>query len=233
MSTMPLADFVTSLWESGQVRVPELPADGRWTFTEADLAESELRLLSFASDEVARLPGSPPAVDSQAAMWGLRAVFTISSLIVHRKLTVPPFEPVFDFRHLQPITASVIYSVDLSLRCVPDLHRLAMNQAESDPVCDVLENLGRCWPLSSVGLRFRNDEPANAATIGEAVNVFWHDECLRQWYLDRVTEREALDRLSDPRVRDAMRAILGLHHDLAPTLAAALENDSPPVALTI
>lgn len=232
MSITPLAEFVTSLWETGQVRVPELPANGRSTFSAEDLAESELRLLSYASDEIAGLPGSPPAVDPEAALWGLKAVFTASSLIVHRKLTVAAFEPVFDFRHLEPVTASVIYSVDLSLRCLPELHRLALALAENDPLCDVLEHLGRCWPLSSVGLRFRAGQETKDSAIGDGLQKLWSNDCLRQMYLDRVTERESLDRLSEPLVKDAVRAILGLHHDLSPTIAAALSDDSvPPVAM--
>jgi hypothetical protein len=234
MSTTPLAEFVSSLWETGQVRVPELPADGSLTFSADDLAESELRLLSFASDESAALPGSPPAIDNQAAMWGLKAVFTVSSLIVHRRLTVAAFEPVLVFRHLKPVTTSVIYSVDLTLQCVPELHRMALALAESDPLCDVLEHLGRSWPLSSVGLRFRAGHEPDDQTIGDAVTTLWQNDCLRQLYLDRITEREALERLNAPLVRDAIRAILGLHHDLSPVIAAAIEDDPLPSAtLTI
>jgi hypothetical protein len=144
MSTTPLAEFVTSLWETGQVHVPELPASGVVEFTATDLAESELRLLTFASEHKPALPGTPPPVDNQAVMWALKALFTLCSLIVHRKLTTTPFESVWNDRHLRPVAPKIVYSVDLSLRYLPDLQRIALTLSENDPLCEVLEHAISC-----------------------------------------------------------------------------------------
>jgi hypothetical protein len=113
----------------------------------------------------------------------------------------------------EPRSPAVVYSVDLALRFLPDVVRLARAAAPDDPLVLRLLLLGRDWPLSSVGV----------AGVG-AVNVesFIQDRCLRALYVDRILNTEDVGRLDDARVREAARAALGVFTDLSPQVAAAL-----------
>lgn len=224
MPTTPLADFLTALWETGQVSVPALSPTGSSDFSSADLAESALRLGWYASEERAALPGTPPTVSDTAALWGLTATFTACSLIVHRQHTVETFSSQFECSQLGVLSPSIVYSVDLTFRFLPDVHRLAMSLAESDPLCDVLEELGRQWPLSSVGMGFRELKDAPIQYPADHLAAWWHDACLRQLYLDRIADRGELNRLDDGRVAEAMRGVIGIHQELSPKIAAALKS---------
>ncbi len=226
MTMTPLADFLTALWETGQVAVPELSPGGKSDISPADVTEATLRLHCYASDERTALPGVPPTVDAAAAMWGLTAMFAACSLIVHRQQTVEMFASQFDSQQLDSSSSNVVYSVDLALRFLPDVHRLATKLSESDPLCDVLEELGRRWPLSSVGMSFR--EPQETSAVDTA--AWWSDDCLRQVYLDRIIEREDFMRLHESCVADSLRAVIGIHDDLSPKISSALKTKT--VALT-
>ncbi len=228
MLLTPLADFLTALWETGQVSVPELPPTGVSNCSDADRAESVVRLRWYASEERDALPGTPPEVADDAALWGLTAAFTACSLIVHRQHTVETFANVFDSRSLGDITPGMVYSVDLALRFLPDVHRLAVALAESDPLCNVLEDLGRRWPLSSVGMQFREHPESPPVEKVDQLTAWWHDDCLRRMYVDRIAEREDLSRLTETRVADALRAVMGIHGEMSPKISARLHERIAP-----
>lgn len=216
MTITPLADFLTALWETGQAAVPELSSGGKVTFSSADITEATLRLRCYASDERTALPGVPPAVADAAAMWGLTAMFAACSLIVHRQQTVDALAVCFDSQMLDATSPETVYSVDLALRFLPDVHRLAMMLSESDPLCEVLEDLARRWPLSSVGMTFREPKEQSITVPVGAVGAWWSNACLRQLYLDRIIEREDVTRLSESCVAQSLRAVMGIHPDLWP-----------------
>lgn len=229
----PLADFLTALWETGQVSVPELSPTGVPNLSNADLAESVLRLRWYASEERDTLPGVSPVVSDDAGLWGLTAVFTACSLIVHRQYKVETFADVFNSRPLGNMTPSLVYSADLTLRFLPDVHRLAIALAERDPLCKVLEDLGRAWPLSSVGMQFREHRESLSIDKNDCLDSWWRDDCLRRMYVDRIAERQDLSRLAETRVADALRAAMGIHDEMSPKIAARLRERVSEVALSL
>jgi hypothetical protein len=48
--------------------------------------------------------------------------------------------------------------------------------------------------------------------------------CLRQLYVDRITQRTDISLLGPAAVRDAVTSALGVHPSLAPEIARAIEN---------
>jgi hypothetical protein len=108
---------------------------------------------------------------------------------------------------------AVHYSVDVVFRFLPDLARFARSAADNDPLLEPLQRWARQWPLSSVGM----------AGVDGADVAFVAHPALLALYVDRVIATRDRSRLADERVRQAVRAALGLHPQLAPDLAAALD----------
>jgi hypothetical protein len=100
-------------------------------------------------------------------------------------------------------------------RFLPDLYRLAHNKSPDDPLCKRLRAWADAWPLSSVGM-----SQANPTDVGP---VCEHAGLLRL-YVDRIVIRRDASRLADPRVRLAAQTAVGHFTELAPQLAAALND---------
>ena len=136
---------------------------------------------------------------------------------------------------------STCYSVDLTFRFLPDLHRLVQQASPQDPLCQVLKTWGLEWPLSSVGLEFKKSEtpepqisnndlqnqvtqPDPGSEMTSRLDSWWDNPCLRRLYVDRVLDRGDTHRLADPRVAQAVREVLGYHPELSVKMAAALQK---------
>jgi hypothetical protein len=207
---MGFASFLSSLFESGRVRVTG----------QRELPEDELH----AGDEVLRtfellyrleLPGEPPALDPKAARWAAVLFFRACQFALYRDVPASIIEEELSARAPFRASPSVCYSVDLVFRLLPDLARFARSAAENDPLVGHLERLGREWPLSSVGM------PDLGAVD---VRAFIDDPCLLALYVDRILAARDVSRLSDARVRDSVAQALGLHPELSPALADALKQ---------
>ena len=73
--------------------------------------------------------------------------------------------------------------------------------------------IAAAWPLSSVGINGLDNL---------RLESFADDSALLRLYADRIMAAGDASRLGDPRVDDLLRADLGLHHELAPAIAAKL-----------
>ena len=148
-------------------------------------------------------------------LWGAMAVFRTCCFIAHRDAPADLIRGVLE----QPCPASpspsVCYSVDLTMRFMPDFVRLAKAASEQDPLVPVLVTLAHQWPLSSVGIP--QIEPTD-------VSQFIDDDCLLRMYIDRILAKKDSSRLQHPKVRDAIRGAIGLHRELAPELASSLDS---------
>lgn len=207
---MPLHDFLEDLLETGQVRVS---AEGEPLAEELERVEELLR----THDERARLelpPGVPPLAMAAAA-WAASTLYWGCRLLTFRDLPAAEVGRVLARPCPGPHDASAAYSVDLSLRSLPDLLRLARGIAAEDPLVVGLTGLAADWPLSAVG--------APGVAIGD-LSVVVGDPCLLALYADRILETGDVGRLGHPAVDRAVAARLGAHPELAPTVASALET---------
>jgi hypothetical protein len=108
------------------------------------------------------------------------------------------------------------YCVDLVFQFLPDLYRLARGVAKEDPFLTILEGWAVDWPLSSVGMKL---------STAVQVDSLLTDDGLARWYVQRIIAHRDTSRLSHPTVIEGVRTALGLHHELAPDLAACLAGD--------
>lgn len=208
---MSAFSFVKELTASGHVRVDsrlEAPHD-------LDAAVAEL-------DRLARvqLADGAPAVHLPTARWALLMVYRACQALVYRDIDANAVRDVFS--HACPVRPSpeVCYSVDLSLRYLPDLLRLARGIAQQDPLVEGLNALAAAWPLSSVGV-------AGLPELDEKPFI-GHPGLLRL-YADRIIERKDASRLKHPLVRDAVREALGAFDELSPQIATAVREEKQGV----
>lgn len=220
-----LADFVRHLWEAGQVGVLDLAGK---PLSQRTLDDAWLQLQLCASDERPSLPGSPPAISRPSAEWALQQFYRACSFLVHRAHSAELMHAALQPPPPEPLSPAVCYSVDLTFRYLPDLHRLAKAVSANDPLVKVLEHWGRQWPLSSIGMDYRQQTDDARPDVREPepgkfdLTGWWSDACLRRLYIDRVIQREDFSRLGDPPVAAAVRAALGLFPELSPKIAQAL-----------
>ena len=159
------------------------------------------------------MAGDAPPLSMGPALWGAWMVYQGAQFLAHRELEGGLVKSRLGAAAPAAGSPWVTYSVDLTMRYLPDLVALARGLAPSDPLVEGLLGLARAWPLSSVGI----------AGVGEVhVGSFFGHPALRALYVDRILERKDVARLADPEVREAVREALGEHRELAPFAAAAL-----------
>jgi hypothetical protein len=201
---MSLPSFLKMLLEHGRVRVAEFAPIDR---EERSLAQRELE--QFESIYRTTLPATAPEFLGDAAVHAAERLYRVCQCLVYRDL---PVDEVLPQTPPEPSrTAAVHYSADLVLRLLPDAWRLARNISQDDPLVARLLELGRAWPLSSVGI---------PGTAGGDLAAIVADECLLPVYCDRIIQTGDASRLDDSRVREAVQGAIGYYAELSPKLAA-------------
>ena len=217
---MTVARFVESLFKEGRVRVGEsVGRDGQLRQSTADdLQETKAILKEFELSYRADLPGDPPAVSDKALLWGAVTTFYASSFLAYRDAGEDAIRLALSVPCAEASSPSVCYAVDLTLRFLPDLFRLARAASPNDPLVSVLRELAHQWPLSSVGIA--GVEPVDLSS-------FRDNACLLQLYIDRIIATKDRSRLNEPLICDKIRAAIGLHSELAPELSSYLITTNP------
>ncbi len=205
---MSLPGFLRSLWTDGRVRVANIEA-----IPDAERCEAAELLADWELGYRQELPHDPPRLHAEAVTWGAVLTYRVCQLLLFRDLGLEEI----DRRLGEPCPAgdppSIHYSVDLTLRYLPDLWRHAHRVSEQDPLVSRLSGVAVRWPLSSVGIR----------GLGPLeIDVLAGHPCLFLMYLDRIVARCDVGRCSDPRVRCRALEALGLFSHLAPEIAAAV-----------
>lgn len=207
---MSLSPFLVDLFESGRVRLaaealpPELASDE----AERTLAEFELRYRDV-------LPGTPPSIDLPAARYGATMLYQACRFLAHPTLGIEDLVRAFGVVPPGPVGPSAHYSVDLSLRFLPDVCRMAREKGAEDPLCAELTKLANQWPLSSVGI---------PGITNVVVDAFVSDPCLCRLYVDRIIRCSDVSRLQDRRVQEEVVEALGAFPELTSPIAQALKE---------
>ena len=212
---MKLASFVRQLHESGRVSVGPDPS-----FSSRDVAACD-DLLQQA-DHVARLEAalSMPALDLAAARAAAVTMYRGCQALAFRAMDAEALATGLAPELGDTTNPSVHYSVDLTLRYLPDLLALATRVSAEDPLVQRLHRLAARWPLSSVGISGIGADDLDA----RGVETIASDPGLLALYCDRVIARKDMARLGPPRVRDSVCAAIGAFPELAPEIAAALSQ---------
>jgi MoxR-vWA-beta-propeller ternary system domain bpX4 len=164
-------------------------------------------------------PGEAPKWNSEVSVWAANVVYQACQCLARRELDekqvierLSPAVPPCD-------AASTHYSADLLFRALPDLLRHARRYAQQDVLTQRLEAIASDWPLSSVG----------CTGLAEAdLTVIVSHASLRRAYADRVVLRRDAQRARHPAIQAEIRAMLGLHTQLArDLLPPELSSTSP------
>ena len=165
----------------------------------ADFLESEYER------EATGYPFTPPQFNSAAALWGAKTLYNAAQLLLYRDNKpgelgglLPPFPGTPD--------ASAMLSADVCLRFLPQVVQQLHSIDAEDPLIGLLKQRLVAFHYSAIG--FDVDIPyINLQTL-------FKDDCFRQLYIDRVTERKAAKWAALPAIKEQVLANLGDHKNL-------------------
>lgn len=209
---MTLATFLHELWDTGRVSVP-LAAP----LSSEEIARAEVALAEHEREQRGNFPDSVPPFSPPAALWGATLLYRACQLLVDRTADAEQVRGALSTNASFALLPATHYSIDLSLRYLPDVARLARRANADDPLLAELATVGRQWPLASVGMP--DTSPASLEGIVD-------DRCLLTIYADRIIATGDQTRLVDSRVATAVQWALGMHSQLAPGLAHALTTSA-------
>jgi hypothetical protein len=202
---MSITHFLLQLFEHGRVTVSSTGAD-------EDTSELHRILEEYNTLYRSQLPAGLPAFDLKAAIYGAVTLHRACQFLAYRDFTK---EDIHAAIAIGPVAANPAehLSVDLTMRFLPDVVRLATAAAPDDPLVNRLLELGRCWPLSSVGI---------AKVVNVDVTPLINDPGVFRLYVDRVLSKADASRLAERRVREAIAVAVGAFPELAGSLARKL-----------
>ena len=199
-----LPEFLQDLLNGQQVRVGE-PRP----ISEGEMQEAGVIVSAFEQNYRISLPGNPPRFDAEAAAWSAAAVYSAACLVVYRDAGQPVLDELLGAKPPDGGTAAAHYSVDLVMRFLPDLVKLAKSAATDDPLIKRLLAWAVAWPLSSVGM-----EGVGSVDSGPLRT----SPTLMRLYADRVIATGDRSRLDDPALAEQVKVAIGNYPELCPRL---------------
>lgn len=192
---MQLSEFITNLYQVGKVTVVgEVSA-----FSDEDLRVAIVQLKQIHETDAMNQPGQAPVFNSDAAAWGAIFLYRAIQLAMLRNLGEEAVQKLLP-AYPGTMTPETIFSVDLSLRHLPDLLNLSRGLAPKDPLVIRLHQVAYEWPFSSVGVPI--DMSANIAPI------LAHPS-LKAAYIDRIVATRDKFRLQHTAVRELVEGQMG------------------------
>lgn len=206
-----MASFLKALISEGNARVSSEPVPSM---------DAEARRLLVQAEVSARqeLSGEAPDFRLDVGDWSAAILYASCRFVVCRDVPAAEIVRVLKTPCPQARSAEVEWSADILLRHLPEVYRQARHLSPGDPLLLELVSLGTEWPLSSVGI------PGIGSV--DAAPIMAHP-VLARLYVDRVIKRADVARLSDPATREAVKAALGAHPELAPEVSRHLAALSP------
>ena len=208
---MGLSSFLEDLFHTGRVGVSAI---ARLSDEEIRAADSVLRSVEQAGRLDA--PGEPPPFAIAAARWGATMLYRGVQALVYRDIAGEDLATLLGEPCPEPANPSTHYSVDLTLRYLPDLLELTRRVSQRDALVERLLEVAADWPLSSIGI--------DGIAVRDAGPILDHP-CLLRMYADRMIQKRDLSRLTDERVRDAVQRAIGAFPELAPDVGRALQSE--------
>lgn len=198
----PVAGFLEALMTTGELIVPPFAADSAQ-------CDARSRTILFDRDAAIRADFGLdlPAFNSIAAEWAAVQLFQACQFLVCRD--VPEATVTATLAKTCPFARdpATDYSVDLVFDFLPDLFAIAARLEPNDPLVTSLKRLAQEWPLSSVGITLDH--------LPAGLSFAVHPGLMRL-YADRVTEKNARDRLNSEQLCQQLRADAGIFSHLLP-----------------
>jgi len=166
--------------------------------------KEEQDVIAFLEGEYERestdYPYTPPPFSATAALWAAKTVYFAAQLFLYRENKVtdlPSLLPAYS----GTIDASAMLSADLCLRFLPSIKYALEGVDVNDPLLPVIEQYLKQFPYSGIGRDGEFTVPDTAIII--------NNNCLKQLYLDRVTERKAIKWANETVIKSALLANVG------------------------
>jgi len=197
---MSYAGFLRQLLATGRVQVGPLTP-----ITDGERIEGDEILAAFEARWRLSLAHEAPAFDLNVARSAAILVYRACQFHVFRDLGTELINEHLNSASLSKDSARGHYNVDLTMRFLPDLIRLATLVSPNDPLVTHLRRWAREWPLSSVGV----------ADVGDIdIGLFATDSCLMQLYVDRILARKDASRRNDEHVPQWIAVAIGAYSEL-------------------
>jgi len=209
-SACELTLFLKGLLEDGRALVSAAPLVG-----DAPAATGVLRELDQRARE--ELGIKVPPFSPDAALWAARLTYHLAQFTVCRDIGQEQIDVVCNVPCPSAKIPEAVWSVDLTLRQLPRLFRLARHLSGGDPLVKHMERIAAEWPLSSVGI---------SAVKSADVSIINGHPALARLYADRIFAEGDVSRLGDPSIDNSLRRDLGMHRGLAPALAQRLFGET-------
>lgn len=222
---MSLFSFLESLLTDGRVLVAAVAnsAGDAIPISTSDVEDGTDFLLNFEKLYRCDLPCTAPHIDTGAVRWGAITLFRACSLLSHRDADAATVSRMMsDTFQGESRTPSIHYSIDLTLRFLPDVMRYARAASPDDPLVHELKRISCEWPLSSVGIEDIDIDDVS-------LNGILESDCLEKLYVDRILSTDDASRLSNPIIAQSVRAAIGIHSQLAGSKVAARLNKDDAV----
>ena len=191
---MELVNFIRAIQSTGDIIVD----NGRIDFSEEDEnVQKELALLYRLSLE--HCPNNVPSFSLNGAFWGAKTLYQLTQFLLIRDANEQEVEQGLTLWNGE-ITDDVIFSVDLLLRYLPQIHYLAKDLSPDDILVKKIEQFSHQFPMSSIGIELNGEENLD--------RILDHST-FRVMYVDRVIATKAKDRLNKEKVRDLVQGTIG------------------------
>lgn len=169
------------------------------------------------------LPGPSLIFDEKAALWGATHLLRAAWFYLDRESEPSEIERLLLSPPSIPMDAAAIFSADLALRYLPDIHRLAKTLAPGDPLTEALQNFAWKMPFSAVGI-----PPSDIADFNPdetSCSVIRSHSGLFGIFIDRIIQTNSSWWLDQPGIRDGIQTALGVYsRELAPSLNLSPSN---------
>lgn len=170
------------------------------TISHADEQDAIAFLEGEYERESTDYPFEAPLFSATAALWGAKTVYLAAQLFLFREHEITELRSLFPIYN-GAIDASVMLSADLCLRFLPAIKYALEAVDANDPLISMLEDLLKHFPYSGIGQE-------KTVTIPD-LTVVLNNDCLKQLYLDRITENKAEKWIDQPIIKSGILANIG------------------------
>ena len=203
-----LYHFLKTLYDSGQPEV-EIAVSEKLLVMQASVSIEDADVVELLTqcykERCTEFPREAPEFDAEAAIWGAKVLFLLSSMTAFREIEVSEVEAGFQYELPNSESAAAHFSADLALYYLPDLQEIVMQIADGDPLLGLIDKVALKVPLSSVGMKL--SRMPDLTPIYEHVGV-------EQYHAERVESRVDNERYSVPEVESFIRKLSGNYPSL-------------------
>lgn len=168
----------------------------------------EKEAISFLADFYKRIQINQPyqgiPFNKDAALWGAKLMYFTAQFFLIRKHKKGELKKYLE-NYNKALTPDVLASADIALKFLPQLYELFLNQDSEDIILPLLEEILKTFQYSAIGSIIKLDK--------ERELLCWDDECYKQLFIDRITEKRDYNLSNHPKITEALDIEVGNHKE--------------------